>query len=83
MLSIHKYLWHQNLLTPHPIPDLVLVLGAHEDVSLLVLHQEVPQDLLHENTALVRAPHDAHCGGVDYNLAGIFFFIALWKEIVN
>lgn len=79
MLPVDEQLRHKNLVRLHPIPDLVLVFCAHEDVPLFVLDQQVPQYLLHQDTALVCGPDDAHGRCVDYHFARVFFFVALWE----
>lgn len=80
MLSIDEQLRNKYLVTPHSVPNLVLVFHAHEDVPLFILHQQVSEDLLDKETSLVRAAYYAHGCGVQNYFASVFFFITLSKD---
>lgn len=80
MLAVYKQLRHEYLVAPHSVSYLVLVLGAHEDVSFVVLHQQVPEYFLHKHTPLVCSPDDAHGGGIHDDFPGVSLFVTLEKK---
>lgn len=63
-LTLDKELRHSYRLLLHTIAHLLLILQAHEDVSLLELDQQRAENLLDISALAVRVPYDAHTGRV-------------------
>jgi hypothetical protein len=80
MLSIDKQLWYIDFVALHSIFDFLLVLAAHEHVSLLKLDQQGFQDLFDGGTLGVGVADDTHACCVDHHFAGIFFFVVLERN---
>jgi len=77
VLALDEELWHPDGLVVHPLPHLLLVLHAHEDIPLLELNKQGAQDLLDVGALGIRFPDDSHAGGVQNHLPQVLFHVVL------
>lgn len=79
VMAVDVQLRNQNVIRLHPVADLLLIVDAHEHVTLLEFHEQRAQDLFDVGAFGVRLPDDAHAGRVEHHFAGVLLLVALRK----
>jgi hypothetical protein len=81
VVSVDEELRHDHVAGLHPLPDLLLRVPAHEDVALLELDQQRPQDLFDLDAPKVGRAHHPHRRCVHHQLALLLLFEILQTKI--